>query len=525
MWRTRSMTKLSTLISSKVSRATALAVVVGILSVAVSGAYLGIANADTDTIKVVSTGVNSEFPDGIRFTAQIQGENDIDSVAVRFRIGQETRGAYEYLEFEKAKLVNSELFWRTNTSARYIPPGTIITYNFEIEDSEGNRLETEQEEFIYFDARFEWEEVQEGPVAVAYHGPVKTRAVIILDAITETLSVMGPLLGADTTIPIRVTMYNNVKEMLVALPPGSTTIRRELITEGQAFTSLGTLLVLGGGTGAKGTASHEVTHILTHRAGDSVVRNVPSWLDEGLSEYGNIDPGFSYDIALEFALATDTLLPITSMRVLPGNPEDVIIFYGQARSIVQFMVAAYGPETIRKLMATMKAGANVDTALEEVYGLTRIELENQWRDTIGAPDYLPPERDRAVPTSIPRREMQLFTLTPQAGSETVSSVETTPTPTAEPTPIPEPTATAEPAPEPVPTATPVAPVVARVEILDTPTPAPAPATGSAGPQQDESPPPAASCNAPQYADARLRDLTMPAFLVGLIGLGLRRRRR
>ncbi|MCH7800522.1 MAG: hypothetical protein IIC24_03150, partial [Chloroflexi bacterium] len=203
-----------TLILSKVSRASVLAVAAGLLSVAVSGAYLRIANADADAIVVVSTSVDSEFPDGMRFKAQIQGENEIDSVAVRFRIGQEIRGAYEYLEFEKANLVNSELFWRTNTSARYIPPGTIITYNFEIEDSEGNRLETEREEFIYFDARFEWEEVQEGPVAVAYHGPVKTRAGIILDAITETLSVMGPLLGADTPITLRVTMYNNVKEML-----------------------------------------------------------------------------------------------------------------------------------------------------------------------------------------------------------------------------------------------------------------------------------------------------------------------
>ena len=165
MRRTQSMTGFLTLILSKVSRASVLAVTAGLLSVAVSGAYLRIANADADAIVVVSTSVDSEFPDGMRFKAQIQGENEIDSVAVRFRIGQEIRGAYEYLEFEKANLVNSELFWRTNTSARYIPPGTIITYNFEIEDSEGNRLDTEREEFIYVDARFEWDEVEDGPVA------------------------------------------------------------------------------------------------------------------------------------------------------------------------------------------------------------------------------------------------------------------------------------------------------------------------------------------------------------------------
>jgi hypothetical protein len=158
-----------------------------------------------------------------------------------------------------------------------------------------------------------------------------------------------------------------------------------------------------------------------------------------------------------------------------------------------------------------------------VYGVTRVELENQWRETIGAPDYLPPSRDRLLPTPVPRAQVQLFTLTPQAGSQVVASIETTPTPTPEPTAIPEPTATPEPAPESVPTATPEAPVVARVDVPGAPTPEPA--VVSAGPQLDESPPPAGSCNAPQYADARLRDLTMPAFLVGLIGLGLRRRRR
>ena len=322
-------------------------------------------------------------------------------------------------------------------------------------------------------------------------------------------------------------MYNNVKEMLEALPPGSTTIRRELITEGQAFTDLGTLLVLGGGRGAKGTASHEVTHILTHRAGDGVLGRVPAWLSEGLSEYGNIDPSFSYDIALEFALATDRLLPITSMRSLPGDPEDVIIFYGQARSVVMFMVAAYGPAKMRQLMEVLKGGTNIDVAIVQVYGITRIGLENQWRDTIGASNYLPPERERLKPTPIPRREIQLFTLTPQAGSETIATLDVTPTPSPEPTPEPtaEPTATPEPVstPTPPPTATPEP--AARALSPPAPTPVSEPVPSAAGAQQDSAPPGGATCNTPAQFSARLSDLTMPMFLLGLVALVARRRRR
>ncbi len=451
------------------------------------------------TIAVSSADVVSEFPEGMRFSIEVESEQEIEEVAVKFRTGTQTREVYGYLEFDEAKVVDSELFWRTNTSGRYIPPGTIIYYYFEIRDADGNEHVTEVEEFIYEDARFTWDEVSDGPVAVAYHGPVMRRAEIILEAIVDTLDFMGPILGADTSVPIRVTMYNNVKEMLEALPPGSSTIRRELITEGQAFTNIGTLLVLGGGSRAKGTASHEVTHILNHRAGDAAARSIPSWLDEGLAEFGNVDPGISYDIALEFAMATDRLLPITSMPILPGDPEDVIIFYGQARSLIQFMVFRYGPQAMRELLSTLKAGTNMEDAIQGIYGVSRIELENQWRDTLGADHYVPPDRESSKPTPIPRPSLQLFSLTPQAGSETVGSLEPTPTPEPPPAPAPAPTATEPPA------------VSETDDEIDT-----------EGVERREG---GSACFAPTTPTMRLSDLALPLSVLGLIGLGLRRRRR
>ncbi|MXX53578.1 MAG: hypothetical protein F4Z35_06530 [Dehalococcoidia bacterium] len=465
--------------------------------------------AQGDDIRILSASVVSEFPEGMRYSIEVEGENEIEEISVRLKVGRNQNTAYEYFESDQATLVESELFWRTGIRGRYIPPGTIITYYFLIKDTEGNELATEPAEFIYHDARFEWEEVTEGPVSVAYHGPVRRRAEIVLEAITDTIAFMGPLLGADTEAPIRVTMYNNVKEMLEALPPGSSTIRRELITEGQAFTDIGTLLVLGGGRGATGTASHELTHILNHRAGDSIIRRIPSWLDEGLAEYGNVAPGFSYDIALEFALGTDRLLPITSMPVLPGDPEDVIIFYGQARSIVEFMIAAYGRAAMRELLAVFREGVNMDDAIEQVYGIGRIELENQWREIIGAPMYVPPERDSARPTPVPRRAIQLYSLTPQAGSEQVGTIDSTPTPTPEP-----------PTPTPIPTQP---PAVAKVEPTPTPEAEPAAITETSDEQTESSG--SSGCGLPDSESLGLSDLAVPQIPQGHVGLSLRRRRK
>ncbi len=434
---------------------------VGALVLAVCALWLAAAPvwAQDGGLVLVSSDVRGEFPGGIRFEADVRGEAEIAEVAVRLRIGQRVAGAYEYLDFDMdsqtpSELVSASLFYRTGTSARYIPPGTIIKYNFEITDVDGNRLDTEQREFIYEDGRFEWDEVSNGIVTVAYHGPVRFRAEDVLDAVVQTLGVMGPLLGAGVDEPIRITMYNNWPEMRGALPPSSVVMRRELITEGQAHSEEGVLLVLGGSRRARGVAAHEATHILVHRAGEGVLGAVPSWLNEGLAEYGNFDPGESFDRALAFAIATDNLLPITTMDSPPGDSQDILIFYGQARSIVRFMVDEFGEGRMRDLMATLKSGVSLRNALPEVYGLTAIELENLWRDELGV-SHRQELDDVVLPTAVPTPALGLYSLdalrrggsaaTPVPAQEQPAQVaqEVQATATVQPTPTAQPAATAE----------------------------------------------------------------------------------
>ena len=98
-------------------------------------------------IELLSSEVTSKFQEGIRFEAEVRSSAEIEEIAVRFRIGQRDVGAYEYLEPEEysgGETVSASVFYRTNTSARYIAPGTIITYSFEVTDVDGNRLDTEE---------------------------------------------------------------------------------------------------------------------------------------------------------------------------------------------------------------------------------------------------------------------------------------------------------------------------------------------------------------------------------------------
>ena len=474
------------------------------------------ARANSGSIAVLAESVAGEFPDGIRFDLRLTSEADIQEIAARLRIGQRTFGEYEYLDLEQPESdgsISASLFFRTDTAARYIPPGTIIEYNFEIEDVDGGRLDTDVQEFVYQDGRFEWDEVSDGIVTVAYHGPVRSRAESVLSAIQETLATMGPLLGAGVDEPISVTMYNNWPEMRSALPPTSATLRRELVTEGQAHSEEGVLLVLGGARRARGVAAHEVTHILVFRAGEGVLGSVPSWLNEGLAEYGNIDPGESYSRALRYAIATDNLLPITAMRSQPGNPQDVIIFYGQARSIVRYMVDEFGEEKMRELMATLKGGRNIGNAVQLVYGVSLIELENMWRDRLGVSHRQAPSDASALPTAVPTPAIGLLSLDAlRAGgaNPTAAPAETPPTATQQPS------AAVQPQQQPAATSAPQA-----AAPQDAPTAEPAPSDRESTTPDDA--PNGGGCAAPRNRASGVAEMSLLALIPGLAALGFRRR--
>ena len=387
--------------------------------------------AEENSNKIVSEKITSEFPDGIKFQAEFSNSKKIQSIKLKIKFGTQERGAYNYMNFTQNNLsqnTTANFFWRTDTPAKYVPPNTFINYEYEITYITGEKSTTKSKQSIYLDPRFEWKYVSNDLVNVAYHGPVKKRAEIVLDSIDQTVKKMNPVLfnsdNEKINLPIRVTLYNNYKEMISALPAKSKTVSRELVTEGQAFTSYGTVLVLGSGQLTSGTASHEATHILSHRAGEGRIYKLPQWLDEGLAEYGNIQPSYSYDLALEFAIGTNRLItPITLSQKYPSTPEDVIIFYGQSRSLVSMIISKYGKHKMRELMANMKKGTSLPDAIQKTYNKSLIELENEWRTTVKAPLYTQEKNQSARPTAIPQKKLKLFSLTPQAGAETIGSNE------------------------------------------------------------------------------------------------------
>ena len=302
------------------------------------------ASADDDWVEFGEQSAIINFPENMVFTLQFSSQRPVARATLSFHIIGQDSGRIEPADIREGDPSTATFTLRTRGgSSTFIPPGAVMTYRWIIEDQDGNRAESQSTELIYTDTRFEWNTVSRDNITVHYNGPTRTRAETVLDTSAITLGNMGRLLNAELTRDVNIVMYNNPVQMKDALPFISQTSSSGLVTQGQAYGKEGVLLINGFDSQIEGIVSHEVTHLLVAQAGEGPGKRVPDWLNEGLAEYGNIQPGFSYDLAVLRAVRTDTLYPLVQLANRPGDPEAVIVFYGHSRQVVEFMIDTFGP--------------------------------------------------------------------------------------------------------------------------------------------------------------------------------------
>ena len=372
-----------------------LAVLVGSIALAELSSSVSGVLAGGDEIEIVSHEVTADFPEAITFKVTATSPDPIEEIRVFYKPLGSNRSVYNYLETdEPGTLVNGEFVMRTGTAATHKPPGTVFRYSFEIRDSAGRVLRTDEQDFLYMDDSLEWSSLSEGLLTVYYFGAfVESRARTVLETIQKTTTEMGRVLGIEPKEPINIVAYSNYRDMARALPFRSQAVREDLETQGMAWSEERVLLVLISGTTVMGIASHEFTHILVGEATGRGYTAVPAWLNEGLAEFGNLDPAPNYDWALNYAIFTRRLKPLSYLDTFGGTPDDIVIAYGQGKSVVQYLIEVYGEAKMAELMKEFNTARSADQALQQVYGFDTYGLDSQWRRAIGldplpAPDEL-----------------------------------------------------------------------------------------------------------------------------------------
>ena len=456
-------------------------------------------------ITVIDQGVENQFPDGLRFHLKAQSASPIEEIRVYVqKLGQSSRSVYRAVEFEPGERISGEALFQSKTANEFIPTGTRLSYYFDIRTADGQRLETEPQILVYLNRGLDWDSVSSGLINVYfYHHTERSedRAQQVLEVAVATYEHMGSILGVELTEPMNLVVYSDYADMRVALRPASRVAQQQLRTLGQAFTNERALLVDGSndvfiGDNILSTTAHEFTHLLVADAAGSLYGQVYTWLNEGLAVYSEGGDNTEFGIYVRTAVRNDAVPPLASLRTYAGTPEETLRNYGLGHSVVTYMLDTYGKERMTALFASLRTMHNFEKALESAYGMTIVELDNEWRESLGlAPRELSTPAlpaFQAIPTRRP-------TPTPVTLAQQMPAPQAIAPATAAPTPTSEPAPTYTPMPAPA-------------------TAAPAPSTPSSG-----------GCSAPPPGSAKrnlppgIASVALLAGPLGLLALGAARR--
>ena len=333
-------------------------------------------------IEIRSQAAQNQFPDGIRFSLFMASDAEITDVRLHYRILPGGVNASVQPSCTGGTSCNV-LVGSTRTS--YMVPGAEVVYSWELSDSSGAEVRTEEQRIVYEDTRFEWLELTEGNVTVFYYFGDEESQRTVLRVAQETIDRFSLLERTTVDFPVKVWVYRTAAEMAPAVasrresgPNNSVRTLGEVGADDTALVSRDTDFL--------NIVRHELTHVVTNHATDHHLADLPTWINEGLSSYAQNDLLPSEAEAFDLAIRRNAVLPITSLGAAArGSASDVSIFYAQSGSIITFMIEVLGEERFGDFLDAL-ATDTVDGALMEVYGFDTLGLENEWRKAVGLPE-------------------------------------------------------------------------------------------------------------------------------------------
>jgi hypothetical protein len=356
-----------------------------------------------DGVAVQSEEARNEFPLGVTFSLTFNAPAPPDEVRLRYELAPDGTGASAVVECEGGAAYTCT---HTLTSGRgiFVIPGAQITYHWEDTDDEGNTTSTDDKVYVHDDPRFEFQPLQGDNITVFHQPGNASQAQAVLDAAVEALDDIGQLERTTVDFPVKVYLYSTAEEMQPAVVP----------TGGRGVTVLGEVVysdtaMVSADVSTLDTVRHEIAHIVTREAMEGAF-DIPDWMNEGISVFAQGRPLPGQEAALDAAIGRDGVLTMAELNssAVGSSADTVGLYYGQAGSIIRFLVETYGPEKFADLLQTFSDGSTPDAAFDAVYGFDALGLENAWRESVGLAPRAAPE-----PTTEP---------TPEArAAETVAS--------------------------------------------------------------------------------------------------------
>lgn len=384
--------------------------------------------ADGDFVGDVSVEHEIDFGRSVH----VQLEADVNFAVAEVRavfapVGVRRVSSYTYPEFDVSRdgrSLTADFTIRTGGSA-YVPPGTEFELFFEITGADGSVTSTSSKRILYLDPTKDWRLLSSPgiPLDFHYYGFSDSVANNLADRVSANWLDITRAIGvdSDSVDRFRAVIYPDVREMNAVFPPTSDASSDGIFFGGFAMQRFG-VFVLGGPW--PDSVLHELTHLIVDtKVSSPLSPGVPSWLHEGLAQFFEVGSSRSYTSQLGSAASNDRLLTLRNRNTVPARSNEIGLFYTQVGSFIGELIEMRGPEPMAETLRLINEGNTAIEAIEIAYGQPMWELENEWRNRLGASDLpAPPQPTASPPASSETPTVATVEPSSVAGSDTTDTV-------------------------------------------------------------------------------------------------------
>ncbi len=317
------------------------------------------------------------FGQMIRFYLTADSQSQIQAATLFFRAPEFPNTFVQELLVQPGNQV--ALSFEQDLNQVQLAPFTTVTFWWVLQTAESQDLIIPEQTIVYEDDRFQWRNVAQNNVTVHWTGNDNSLGQIALDVVAESWPRLLALVPTEVSVPLNIYIY-----------PSSADLRAALRLTGRdwvgahAAPELGVLLVTAvntrtAATDLRRTLPHEMMHFLLYHATGPGYGQLPVWLNEGLATLVEENPTPTYENLLETAVSDSTLLPFTDLcRAFPSEEDKALLAYAQSLSLVRYLQANYGNQTLRQLVAAYADGADCASGVNRTFPLSLEELTDDW---------------------------------------------------------------------------------------------------------------------------------------------------
>lgn len=316
-------------------------------------------------------------------------------------------------------------------------PWSYITYYWDVVDADGNHYRSDQLSFRYDDVRFDWQSLENNDISVWWHDRSASFGQGVFDIAARAVRDQRNVFQTDLDYPVRIVIYNTFDEYAEwrgnahewvggeTYPDYGVTVQ---IVESSFYQK----------SWLEDVIPHEISHLYFAQATHNPTVSVPTWLNEGVSQYNEYGSNTSALNNARDAAKGGDLIPLSKLADGFGgyNQERVYLAYDESLSAVKYFADTFGEKSLGALLHAYKEGKTTNDAFKAAIGMDAGAFEAQWATYLGIPDNYVTPTPWALPTFRPAPTMAIIGQAPPTPKPkpTRETVPTEPPATGESTP-------------------------------------------------------------------------------------------